>query len=62
MDDAENVEFQFSRLRRHVKKPHTLRKNQFLGPVLVFEQRIKQRQLNVQINNNSMWTYLCEFA
>ena len=29
-------------------------KKQFLGPVLVFVQRIKQRQLNAQINNNSM--------
>ena len=39
-----------------------LEKKQLLGPVLVSEQRIKQRQLNAQINNNSMQTYLCEFA
>ena len=31
-----------------------LEKKQFLGIVLVFEQRIKQGQLNAQINNNSM--------
>ena len=37
-----------------------LEKKQFLGSVLVFEQKTEQRQLNAQINNNSVLTYFCE--
>ena len=39
-----------------------LEKKRYVGTVLVFEQRIKQRQLNAQINDKSLWTYLCEFG
>ena len=35
-----------------VKSLVPLKKKQFLGSVLVFEQRTKHRQLNTQINND----------
>ena len=37
---------------------HTIEKKQFLESALVFEQKTKQRQLNAQMNNNSI--YLCD--
>ena len=37
-----------------LESPVPLEKKQFLGSFLVFEQRTKQRQLNAQINNNSV--------
>ena len=43
-----------------LKSSLPLEKKQLLGSVLVFEQRTKQRQLNAQINNDSVWTYLCD--
>ena len=36
------------------KKSQSPRKEAILGSVLVFEQRTKQRQLNAQINNDSV--------
>ena len=43
-----------------LKIPVPLENKQFLGSFLVYEQRIKQRQLNAQINNDFVWTYLCD--
>ena len=45
-----------------LKRPELLEKKQVLASVLVFEHIPKQRQLIAQINNDSMQTYLCDFA
>ena len=37
-----------------LKSPIPLKEKQFIESVLVFEQRTKQRQLNAQINNDSV--------
>ena len=43
----------FSTDRLLLVRPVPYEKRQFLGSVLVFEQRTKQRQFNGQINNDS---------